>query len=228
MKNFLLAGAVAVFMAASASATVTYGTSGTFDCTNGSFLDGVSGTDTVSGCGTDSVTLNDPAGNEAITLLFNNIAAATVNATNETLASYGNIQASCLGAGCVSGATLITLTPGILSLGVLISETAPDTSPGNSAGLAELTGGFAFDSSSLVIGAYSGSPVTVTGKTDTVVYTMDTSDSVFSPSSGVNTPLGMRITDDNVVAAGVPEPGTLATMGLGLLMVGMISRRKRT
>lgn len=227
MKNILLAGAVGVFMAASASASVSYNTSGsTFDCSNGTFADGVSGTDTISGCGTDAVTLNDPAGNEAITLMFNNI-SSTVNASNGTLASYGTIQASCLGAGCVSGATSITLDPGILGITVIINETAPDSSPGNSAGEAPITGAIAYDSSSLTIGSYSGSPVTVTGLTDTVVYTMDTSDNVFAPSSGVNTTLGMQITDENVVSSTVPEPGTLATLGIGLLGIGLISRRKR-
>jgi hypothetical protein len=226
MKNVLLAAAVAILMAASASATVTYSTSGTFNCTDGSFADGVSGTDSINGCGTNSVTMNDPAGNEAITLLFNNI-ASTVNASSGTLASYGSITATCSGAGCVSGATPITIDSGVLFLSLLISETAPDSSPDNSAGEASLTGPFAFDSTNLVIGAYSGSPVTVKGTTDTVVYTMDPSDKVFAPSSGVNTTLGMSITDDNVVAASLPEPGTLATMGFGLLGLGMVSRRKR-
>lgn len=226
MKQLFLALS-ALFLAATASATVTYSTTGTFNCTNGTFSDGVSGTDSITGCGTDSVTLNDPADNEAITLLFNNI-SSTVNASNLTLASYGSIEATCVGAGCVPDATIITLDTGILSLTVLISETAPDASPDNSAGSANVTGGIAYDSTTLVIGSYSGSPVTVTGSTDTVVYTMDASQSLFAPSSGVDTDLGMNITDENVINSEAPEPGTMAMMGVGLLVSGLTSRKKRS
>ena len=82
----------------------------------------------------------------------------------------------------------------------------------------------------MTIGAYSLSPVTVTGLTDTVIYTMDTSDTLFSPSNGPITGLtglGMTITDTNVVTGEAPEPATLAYVGIALVGLGLASRRKR-
>ena len=234
MKTLVVAAAFGFLLASSASATVSYSTSGVFNCSDQNFVDSInSQSDTISGClvgGSNSVTLNDQAGDEAITLVFAGI-ANTLNASSGTVAPYGSITASCLGLGCVTDAKSIGVPLSLLSMTVGITETSPDGSSA-SAGTAGITGPIAFDSSSLTIGPYSSSPVTIIG-TDKVIYTMDLSDVLNSPNAnsvggaGV-TGLQMKITDSNVVSGTVPEPATTAMMGVGLLALGLISRRKRT
>ncbi len=236
MKHYILALSMALLFGATASATVTYSTNGVFNCTNGDFADGVSGTDSISGCaagGSNSITLNDGgggSGNESITLTFINLTNQSLNASSGTFANYGSIQATCAGAGCGSSAQVITLTGGLLSIALSISESVPDSSPNHSAGTAGVTGGIANDSSTLTVGSYSGSPVTITGLTDTVIYTINTSDTLFAPTNGA-TPgrsgLGMTITDTAVVSSETPEPATLALFGAGLVGLGFARRRKQ-
>ncbi|MBZ5603184.1 MAG: PEP-CTERM sorting domain-containing protein [Acidobacteriia bacterium] len=234
MKQLVFALSLALFFTATAGATVTYSTSGLFNCTNGTFTDAVnSNTDTISGCsggGSSAISLTDQAGDETITLSFNNL-TNSLNASNGTAAFYGTIVSTCAGLGCVSNATSITLGLGVLNVALLISETAPDVAANNDAGTANITGGIAFDSSTMQVGSYSGSPVTVTGLTDTVIYTINAADTLFSPNSGVpgslgESTLGMTITDENVVNSQTPEPAALGMMGVGLVGLGFARRRK--
>lgn len=229
MKHISLAVVIAIGAAATASATVTYSTTGMFDCTNGS----IGGGNTLSGCngsaGSSTINLVDATAGETITLAFTDIVDQTVNALSGTNASYGSIQATCTGAGCVMDAAQIDLASGFVTLNVLISEIAPDSKPNNSAGSANLSGEIANDSSTLTIGSYSGSPVSVVG-TDTVIYTMDTSQALFAPINGPVpglTELGMEITDENVITGATPEPVSLAMVGGGLMALGLIARRRR-
>src|SRR3974390_3378378 len=107
---FVLALCILCF---TASANVTYNTSGGFLCTNGS----IGGGDSVSGCNGPStpstmITLDDNGGvnDEKIELIFNNIPlpGATVNAKSGTTAPYGSITTQCIGTG--TGCTSATPT----------------------------------------------------------------------------------------------------------------------
>ena len=239
MRKFLLLACVCL-LAGAASATVTYTTVnlGSFSCSNGGFTDSSTHSttsDSISGCssGSTSITLTDTAANggtEAITLSFAGI-ANTVNALSGTVAPYGSITATCVGAGCETNATDIGLPTGILTITVSIKETNPDGPTTTSAGNATISGPIGYDSSTMMVGSYSSSPVIISG-TDVVTYTLDTSDELNSPSenavggTGV-TGLQMTITDQNAVQASAPEPASLAMMGVGLLAVGLFNRRRR-
>ncbi len=224
MKNTLLLLASLALSAGLASASVTYSTAAGFNCTNGT----LTGTQTISGCGTTAITLDDVASSEAITLAFDNITNQNVNATNLTGAQYGLMVASCVGAGCVNGGASITVPVTDLSITLTITESNPDTGgSSNDVGTAGISGALSYNSTSLSIGTYSLSPLTISG-TDVVTYTIESSNLVTAPGNGL--PLGddtlqMLVTDQNAVQGGVPEPATMGLVGGALLGVGLLRKK---
>jgi hypothetical protein len=227
MKQVLLILTILAVCAGFASASVTYSTAATFNCSDGT----LSGTQTISGCGTSAVTLDDPTSVEAITLTFSNITNQNVNALNLTGAQYGLMTATCAGAGCVDGGTSITVPVSDLSIRLTITESTPDTGgTANDVGTAAVSGAMSFNSTSLQISGYSLSPLIISN-TDTVTYTIEASNLLTPPGNGV--PLGddtlsMQITDTNAVNASAPEPISMALMGIGLGALGLMWRRKRS
>ena len=93
MKKTLLLLASLALSGGLASAAVVYSTAATFNCTNGI----LTGSQTISGCGTTAITLDDPTAVEAITLTFDNLTNQNINATNLTGAQYGLMVATCAG-----------------------------------------------------------------------------------------------------------------------------------
>jgi hypothetical protein len=227
MKTTLLLLASLAVSAGLASASVTYSTAAVFNCTDGT----LTGTQTIEGCGTSAITLDDSASSEAITLTFDNLTNQNINATNLTGAQYGLMVASCVGAGCVDGGASITVPVSDLSITLTILESSPDTGgSSNDVGTANISGAMSFNSTSLQIGSYSLSPLQITG-TDVVTYTIEPSNLLTPPGNGLpagDDTLSMEVTDANAVAASAPEPMSMALMGLGLGAIGLMWRRKRS
>jgi hypothetical protein len=227
MKTTLLLLASLAVSAGLASASVTYSTAAVFNCTDGT----LTGTQTIAGCGTSAITIDDVASSEAITLTFDNLSNENVNATNLTGAQYGFMQATCVGAGCVDGGASISVPVDDLSITLTITESTPDVGgSANDVGTASISGGISFNSTSLQIGAYSLSPLVISG-TDVVTYTTEPSNLLTPPGNGLppgGDTLSMEITDANAIQSSAPEPMSMALMGLGLGAIGLMWRRKRS
>ena len=94
-------------------------------------------------------------------------------------------------------------------------------------GTAAISGAMSFNSTSLSIGGYSLSPLTISG-TDVVTYTIEPSNLLTPPGNGLpqgSDTLSMLVTDQNAVQASAPEPATMGLVGVALLGVGLLRKK---
>ena len=216
MRNFLLGGLLLGFLAATASASVTYQTSGVFNCTNNS--------PTFTGCGTDALDLDTAGGNPDIILAFDGVLSNTVTPT--TGGPFGDIVVECAD-GTTGGAADCgpeTLPAGV-TLTITIDQTSPSFSPAALSVNATLTSG-------TITGTSTGGVAVVWSTASTVTFGSDlysigpTNDPLNPPSSG-GPNFGSLTLNGLITNESLPEPSTLSLMGAGLIALGFAARRKR-
>jgi hypothetical protein len=223
----ILLGFAAILTAASASADVTYDLTGSgFDTTGDPFAISADQLDPSSGF-TSNFTLDYslPSGG----------AANTITSFPSNI-SYGNLTLDCIG--CTTPGTVYSANFSAFTIDIMIDDTTDGavgefvgTSTGGSVSycLSSCPGGLTNVGSSNVSIAWSpvtlSGPGSVSGNFGNTQFNITTPTGVVDPTTnaGVSSIQGSVTTQ----VSGTPEPATLAMMGGGLLVLGLISKKRR-
>jgi PEP-CTERM motif len=243
MKHLFLAVALAGAMATTASASVLYdystsamytasgadpGTADTSSTCTGNTVNGISASYCVDWATTTSNTEYVLA-YAAVTQSGTALTAPT--GTNDTFGYFqlfcydtsttGNTPGSNCGDATMTGDFTITVSQ---TVPAVFSSTFTDAVLGN----------FTGDSAGAMTIDFTGTTFTYPGGTNTLVYTLE-EPTVPTPGYGINI-VGPPTSDTSIQGniestplgnSGTPEPATLAMIGGGLSLLGLISRRKR-
>jgi hypothetical protein len=214
MKKTTYFLATLVAFAGLASASVTYQTSGVFNCTNGGNL---------TGCGTNVLDFGtSPVGSTAdIILTFVGQPGNTV--TPVTGGSFGDLVLSCGGGNADCGNE--TIAAGI-TLTITIDETSPVETPAPLSLDATINGGTVGENSSGTVAVIWASQSSV-GFADGTAYAIGPlNQPLVPPSSGTGdlSLQGTITTTSNLV----PEPATFGLMGAALVGLGFFARKRNS
>jgi hypothetical protein len=193
-----------------ASATVSYTTTGTFNCTNSA---------TLSGCGTSAVNIG-PGGASDLEFSFTGSNASGL--VPPTGNSIGDFFFTCFIGG--TGCGPLTVPTGI-TLTINISQTSPTSGSGNlSIDGTLVPGGSPAGGTSTGGLTLNWTPSAGTLSIGSIKYTVANFPYTLVPpsSNGGDVTLQASIVDTTA-----PEPTTLALMGAGLVAIGFVARRRR-
>jgi hypothetical protein len=220
VKTLILSTVIlCAFAAAAAGATVTYQTTGVFNCTNNS--------PSFTGCGTDLLALNTTGGTPDIDIAFNGQISNMV--TTPTGAPFGDIVVSC--ADGTTGASA-DCGPETLASGVTLTITIDETSPTSASAPLSLNASLSpgvIDGMSTGAVALSWSAAS-TATFGTILYSIGPATLPLVPPSSGGPAFGDLSLQGNIAAASstsVPEPGSLALMGVLLIGLALVTRRKQ-
>jgi hypothetical protein len=218
MKQILLILTAIAAFAGLAGASVTYQTTGVFNCTNGGNL---------TGCGTNVLDFGTAPSNGAapdIVLTFAGEVSNTV--TPVTGGPFGDLILSCgdgLGdCGSEAIASGITLT-------IIINQTIPVETPAALSLNASLTAGTVTSSSSGTVAVVWGGQSSV-GFADGTAYAIGPlNQPLIPPSSGGLTPGDLSLQGTITTTSNLaPEPATFGLMGAALVGLGFLARKRKS
>jgi hypothetical protein len=217
MKHALLILTSMAAFAGLAGATVTYQTSGVFNCTNAGNL---------TGCGTSVLDFGTAPSNGAVPDIILTFAGEVSNTvTPVTGGGFGDLILSCgdgLGdCGSEALAAGITLT-------IIIDQTSPAETPAPLNIDASLTAGTLTASSTGTVAAVWLVQSSV-GFADGTAYAIGPlNQPLIPPSSGGNTPGDLSLQGTITTTSNLaPEPATFGLMGAALVGLGFLARKRK-
>jgi hypothetical protein len=209
-KILLILSSLAVF-AGLAGASVTYQTSGVFNCTNGGNL---------TGCGTNVLDL----GTNDVVLTFVGQVSNTVNPT--TGAPFGDLVVSCF-----NGTTGVSANcgPEVLSASVSLTITIDQTNPGTAPvalsldatiGNGTITGN---STGTVSVSWASASTANLAG----YVYSIGPLTQPLVPPSSGGPNFGDLSLQGTIINTAAPEPATFGMLGAALVGLGFLARKRK-
>lgn len=214
MKKFLLFVGLGALLAATASASVTYQSSGVFNCTDGGNL---------TGCNSNTLEFGTAPGNPAlpdIILTFAGEASNTVTPTSG--GSFGDLILSC-GDGTGDCGTEAILSG--ITLTITIDQTSPVETPAPLSIDGTITAGSVSENSSGTVTIVWLSQSSV-GFADGTAYAIGPLNQPLVPpsSNGGDLTLQGTITTTSQL---IPEPATFGMLGAALVGLGFIARKRK-